>query len=727
MAYIKGKVRQLIYEGDSGYKVGLFRVKETNDSEMEDFLNKTITFTGMFVDLNFEDTYQFNGSYVYHERYGHQFKVDSYERVLPTGKEALIEFLSSDLIKGCGLKTAIKIVDTLGEDCLKKIKENPDILLTVKGVTETRAENIYNSIMSYSETDEILIKLKEYGFSISEATTLLNTFGSKVLALIDTNIYTLVDYIPFNKLDQIYLEFIHNSEGTRIRACIIETMKRVCFNEGNTYLILDELRINLNNEFRIELSSEELETYLEELINDNLIKKVSSYYYLMDYFLDEYEIAESLAAKAMDHSSRFISDDDIKYLENNYGVKYNSDQLKAIKTSLNNRLTIIAGGPGTGKTTIINAITKLYIDKNRLKADEIISDIALLAPTGRAAKRMSETTSLPAMTIHRYLKWNKDNNEFQVNEYNKNHHKLIIVDEMSMLDTNLFASLLRGIDTSAKLILVGDPFQLPSVGPGNILKDLIDSDYFNYVPLNRIYRQTSNSYIPVLAEEIRNNSLSDTYLEQKDDYNFIVCNSYNIKYTLRKILEMSINKGLNEKDIQVLAPLYKGENGIDLLNEMIRDIFNPGKKNMIKLGDVYYKEGDKVLQLVNDVDNNVFNGDIGYIEYIDEVKGETTINFLGNYVIYKKEDLYNIKHAYAITIHKSQGSEFSHVILPVSKSYSKMLYNKLIYTAVSRAKKSIIIIGEKDAFKNAISNDYASLRKTGLRNFLDVYFKDNGE
>ena len=343
-----------------------------------------------------------------------------------------------------------------------------------------------------------------------------------------------------------------------------------------------------------------------------------------------------------------------------------------------------------------------------------------------------EATLFSASTIHRFLKWNKDTNKFQVNEYNKNYHKLIIVDETSMIDTYLFDSLLKGIGHNITLVLVGDANQLPSVGPGLILNDLIASDMFTHTVLEQIYRQSDNSYIPILAKEIKERNLSDEFTKQTDDYNFLSATGLTIKEMIRKICLMSKEKGLTEEEIQVLAPMYRGENGIDNLNVLLQEIFNPKHpdKKETKVGDLIYRVGDKVLQLVNDPDNNIFNGDIGYISSIGTVMGSKnkdifTIDFDGNEVEYTREDLINIKHAYAITIHKSQGSEFAHVIMPVSKAYYKMLYNKLIYTGVSRAKKSLIIIGEEESFVMAVNNDYSTNRKTNLlEQIVNKFTKD---
>ena len=294
-----------------------------------------------------------------------------------------------------------------------------------------------------------------------------------------------------------------------------------------------------------------------------------------------------------------------------------------------------------------------------------------------------------------------------------------------MIDISLMSALLKGIYSYVKLVLVGDSFQLPSVGPGLILSDLIDSDLFNYVPLNYIYRQSENSYIPYLAREIKNKDLQEEFTNKHDDYNFLITDNKDIPITIKKIIESGILKGYNENNLQILAPMYKGEIGIDNLNKMLCDLFNPlNNQKSILYGDTLYKEGDKVLQLVNDADNNVFNGDIGYITNIvkENKKEVLKINYDGNVVIYQKKDLKNIKHAYAISIHKSQGSEFDHIIMPVSFHYGSMLYNKLLYTGVSRAKKSLIIIGDPSAFYKCVMNDYGNIRNTSLKERLKEIF-----
>lgn len=348
--------------------------------------------------------------------------------------------------------------------------------------------------------------------------------------------------------------------------------------------------------------------------------------------------------------------------------------------------------------------------------------VALLAPTGRASKRMSETTNFGASTIHRYLKWNHETKEFGINELNRTEHKFIIVDETSMIDSELMASLLRGIYHNIKIVFVGDEHQLPSVGPGNVLKDIIASDMFPHVRLSNIYRQSDNSYIPVLAQEIKEVADYIDLENKKDDYNFLECDRKNIKLMLKNIVNRCIDKGMNEREMQILAPMYKGENGIDNLNVILQELFNPPTPNLneVHIGSLIYRENDKVINLVNNIDQNIFNGDIGYIKSINTNKSSEfmVIDYYGNLVTLKKDEVPTIKHAYAMSIHKSQGSEFNHVIIPMSKEYNRMLYNKLLYTGVSRAKKSLVIIGDSNAFMYAVKNSYSKERKTSLTELI---------
>jgi len=724
MSYIIGKIKSIIYSNESnGYLVAIFRVSDTDELN-KDKRKKSITIAGNFLDYKLESLMKIEGEFIHHERYGEQFKCNSYEYVMPKENEDIEEFLSSSFIKGCGKKTAHKIVELYGEKSIEIIKENKYALDKIEGIKESTRDKIYDSIMNYSKSSDIILKLKNLGFSIEESGKIYSKYKDRIEDILDNNIYLLNEIIEFKRLDVLFLNSGEDKlDKRRVKACILESMKAISINTGDIYYDTSDVFSAMNKLFNIYIEYELYLEYLEELEEELLIVLDDSRVYLQNNYQDEITIAELLKRIDTKKVNEIDYSEKITKLEKKLNITYNSDQISAITSSLNNNVTIISGGPGTGKTTIINAIVKLYIDEYKLNNLDIIEQIALLAPTGRAAKKMSTSTNLQASTIHRYLKWNKDNNDFMINENNKNFQRLIIVDEVSMIDNALFAALLRGINSYVKLILVGDSFQLPSVSSGLILNDLIKSDLFNYVPLNLIYRQSEDSYIPYLAKEIKNKDLREEFMNKKDDYNFIILDNKNIMPTIRKIIEAGVSKGFNENNLQVLAPKYNGDNGIIALNKMLAELFNPlHNQKTILYGDVLYKEGDKVLQLVNDADNNVFNGDIGFIKSIANIgnfkKEIISIDFDGNIVMYQKKDLKNIRHAYAITIHKSQGSEFDHVIMPISFNYGAMLYNKILYTGVSRAKKSLILIGDPQAFYRGVMNDYGNMRKTSLQERL---------
>ena len=393
-------------------------------------------------------------------------------------------------------------------------------------------------------------------------------------------------------------------------------------------------------------------------------------------------------------------------------ITFNNDQKEAIKGAILNNFFIITGGPGTGKTTIIKAIVMILKDILDLNHD----DIALLAPTGRASKRMAESVGAPAYTIHKFLKWNKETESFLIDEYNKSHEKIVIVDESSMIDIFLFSSLLKGLKLNVKLILVGDANQLPSIGPGDLLNDLLQINNIKKKYLNTIYRVKEGSYITYLANDIKNRKHFDKFPTNYSDFKFIESDDDNIKKYLKEIVNKAVEKGISSENFQVLAPMYKGLNGIDSLNSMMAEIFNPNAEKFI-IGDKYYRINDKVIQLVNDVDNNVYNGDIGYIKdiyYIDK-KLIVEIDYSGNIVEYKNGEFDKFNLAYAVSIHKSQGSEYANVVIILASSFNRMFYNKLIYTAVTRAKSSLIILGSIDSLNKSVLTNYGANRNTYLK------------
>ncbi len=717
-SYIKGKLYKQIYRNEmNGYMVGLFRVKESNVDIKEDIIN----ITGVLPILDEKKEYVLYGNIVNHNKYGRQFAADSFEIVLPTKKEELIVFLSSDLFP-IGEKTAQKIVDTLGEDAINKILENKDCLQLIPRLTEKRIDRIYNVLKDYQNTSSVVLELTKLGFEMKESLSLLNRYDNKILDTVNTNIYSLIesDEMPFVKIDEIAINMgIEETDDRRVKALIIYVMKSLCFNNGDTYLTNEEIAFNLSS--YVSITPEKFDYLMMELIKEKKIIITEGRYYLKKFYDAEKYIAERLCFL---NDMTVTGNTDInRHIDNDKfnKISYDDIQKKAIYAGVNNNITIITGGPGTGKTTIIKAIVRIIMKEQKLK----VSDIALLAPTGRAAKKMMETTGIPASTIHKYLGWDKDTNTFEVDEYSPNGEKYIIVDEVSMIDTLLMEALLKGIKRNAKLILVGDYYQLPSVSEGQVLKDLIDSDCLPVIKLNQIYRQTEGSYILNLAYDIKEKNISEDLFLKKDDYLFVNGNNDNTLEIIKDIVGRAVKKGLTDRELQVLAPMYKSINGIDNLNIMLQEIFNPksDKKREINLRDVIFREGDKVLQLVNDTDNNVYNGDIGYIENIivsdgKKVTNQININYDGNVVEYTPDKFGNFRHGYAISIHKAQGSEFDTVIMPITPSFKRMLYNKLVYTGVTRAKKSLIIVGDANSFIYGINNDYVDNRKTTLKDFI---------
>ena len=720
MSYIKGTISKIIYRNNSnGYTVGLIKIKESDEE-----VGKIETFTGVLPEFNEKTIYQLNGTFTTHNKYGYQFQVDSFEIVLPEKKDELVDFLSSDLFP-IGEKTAKKIVGSFGEDTIDVILNNKEKLLEIPRLGIERINKINNILKEYQSTSNIVLELNRMGFNTKDSLMLLNKYKDKVIRIIDNNIYDLIDNINLNfkEIDTIAINNKYDLyDERRVEALIIYLLNEITFEQGDTYSFFQEI-YNSIIKYLPDLKSEDLEYYLLKLSKQKRVVIKKEKYYLKELYDAEEYIADRIyRLNNMERRKLPKLKEKIKELEQKIGITYDESQKNAIITSLNNNFTITTGGPGTGKTTIIKGIIRMLVDTCHISPQ----NIALLAPTGRASRKLMEVCNIPAYTIHKYLGWDKDNNTFSHNEINVCKEEYIIVDEASMIDTMLMFSLLKGTRLDSKFIFIGDYYQLPSVSQGQVLKDMIDSEVLDVIKLNNLYRQKDGNYIIDLAHEIKNKELSDNFLTKKEDYNFIEVDNDYVLTSIKDIILKALEKGYREKDIQVLAPMYKSQNGIDNLNKMLQEIFNPksNDKNELIVGNKIYREGDKILELVNDSDNSISNGDLGYIinitnkEKNGNKKNEIIVDFDGNIVSFSPDKFINITHGYAISVHKSQGGEFNMVIIPFVNSFKRMLYNKLIYTAVTRAKSKLILIGSREAFIYGVNNDYVNNRKTTLKEML---------
>ncbi len=718
-SYIEGNVVRILYESSTGYKVGLFRVKSSSE-DLKEFVSRTITFTGNFVSLNSELTYMFKGSLVTHPRFGLQFNVKEYSNVVPSTTDGLISYLSSGIFKGIGEKTAKKIVDTFKENTIEEIKAKNPLLLKIKGMNEKKLNELSNKMNEFEKEQEIILEFNKLGFTTDESLKIINKYKSRCFDIIENNIYALENDINFLKLDKIYTSFHNEFDNIRVSALIKYSIKNMCYETGNTLVDKESLYLYMSKFFNDTLPSTLFLSTLEDLITTMEVVKVKEYITLNYIYETETSVASSIdyLTKITDVNSKEKIESMINTYEKVNDIKFNTDQKNAVINSLTNNFFIISGGPGTGKTTIIKAVVDIY---EQLNPSITSSDITLLAPTGRASKRLSESVLRKTSTIHKFLKWNKETKEFSVNRFNPVKTKLVIIDEVSMVDIFLFNSLLDGLVPNIKLILVGDANQLPSIAPGNILKDLLEVEKLPKIYLTEIYRTKKDSYIISLSTLIKERYEFTSIPEKHDDFNFINTQDLLIRNYLTEILLKAKEKDLNIDNLQVLVPMYKGENGIDSINALMQDIFNKetDSKNEIIIRNTLFREQDKVIQLVNDVDNNIYNGDIGYISRIINSKNPIVeINYNGNIVSYTKNKFEEFSLAYAISVHKSQGSEYDNVILVLPKSMKRMLYNKLIYTAVTRAKKSLIIVGSLDSLNYSIKENTSENRLTSLKTFF---------
>lgn len=709
--YIK-KIR--FYSESSNYIVALIEV------EQED---KLITMNGYMNNFNDYEKYAFIGDYEIHPKYGKQFKLSEYRIIYAKESEEIIKYLSSPLFKGIGKALATQIVNTLGEECLEKIKEDKHNLDLVRGMTEKRREIIYEALTNGDYDQEVMQFFMGHGISLKNLGLIQAYYQEKTLEILQNNPYQLVediDGIGFKTADELALKTGGTLDNpNRIKAGIIYSIKQYGFNTGSTYCYLDEIKIMFS---KIIYNIEEVSfnEYLDELIDEGLIIQRGDKYHYFEMDEAEKNIAEYLKIR-INKPDELFDEKEVERLLTNYektqGICYAAKQKEALNYFLKSSCMILTGGPGTGKTTIVQALLKVY---SALYPDD---RIGLVAPTGRAAKRLTELTGIYACTIHRLLKWDLHSNTFAMNKSNPLDLDVLIIDEFSMVDCLLLSKLFeagRGIN---KVLFIGDYHQLPSVAPGNILQDLMEAGV-KTIELDEIFRQAKDSGIIQLAHHIIHNEIENMDLfEQYRDINFFPCINYDVVKNVKIIVKKAIDEGYDTNDIQVLVPMYQGVAGIDALNDALQDVFNPIDEfnDSYQIGRKEYRVGDKILQLKNRPDDDVFNGDIGTLVEIcrkdnfEYLQDTLIVDFDGNFVEYTSNTFNTITHAYCMSIHKSQGNEFKIVIMAVLSDYYIMLRRNLLYTAITRAKQSLFILGSSKAFMHGLANYQDSRRKTSLK------------
>jgi exodeoxyribonuclease V alpha subunit len=749
--FMKGKHLVTIFHNEQNlYTVLRIRLEETNES----YEDKEAVITGYFPKILEQDTYIFYGELKDHPKFGLQFQAEHFRRDIPQTKQGVINYLSSELFKGIGKKTAESIVQTLGDNAISKILNSPSLLDNIPKLPPEKAKQLYDTLMEHQGLEQVMIGLNQYGFGPQLSMKIYQTYKDQTLQIIQNNPYKLVEDIEgigFGRADELGSQLgITGNHPDRIKAACLYTLELDCNQTGHVYIkaedLLKKVKGLLEDNLRDHIDYLDISTEIIKLTEEGKIIGEEQKVYLPSLYFSEKGLVRNIKRilDQKEYEEQFPESEfllALGKLEERIGVEYAPSQKDAIQTALMSPMLILTGGPGTGKTTVIKGIVELYADLHGCSLNpkdykkEEPFPFLLAAPTGRAAKRMMESTGLPAVTIHRLLGWNGTEG-FDKNEDNPLVGKILIVDETSMLDIWIAHQLFKALPDHIQVIMVGDEDQLPSVGPGQVLKDLLHSKCIPTVCLTDIYRQAEGSSIIELAHEMKKGRLPNNITQQQRDRSFIACNTQQMADVIEKVVKNAKNKGYTAKDVQVLAPMYKGPAGIDRLNVLLQEIFNPNIGNTRKelpFGDVKYRIGDKVLQLVNQPESNVFNGDIGEIISIFTAKENTEkqdmvlVSFDGNEVTYTKQDLNQITHAFCCSVHKSQGSEFPIVILPITRSYYRMLRRNLIYTAITRSKQFLILCGEVDALKLGVERMDEQNRNTSLCEKIKAEFNPISE
>jgi len=734
--YFSGTIERIIFENPSNFfRILLLDIQDTDCENFDDF---EIIVTGTMADVIEGEDYTFWGNLVQHPKYGQQLKISRYERAKPTSK-GLVKYFSSDHFKGIGVKTAQKIVDLYGEETIDKILAEPEKLKEITGLSAKNREAFVTKLQLNYGTELVLAKLAAYGIPNKLAFQIQDTYKGETLEIVEQYPYQLVEDIQgigFKIADQLAQQLgIESDAPERFRAGLIHTLLTQSMETGDTYLEARDLLAHtielLENSRQVELDPSLVADELAHLIEEDKVQNVETKIFENSLFFAEEGIRSNLVRLLeKGRKDRFEEEkilDAISQTENNLGIHYDRIQKQAIFDAITQKVFILTGGPGTGKTTVINGIIAVYSQLRGLdlkkKAD---LPILLAAPTGRAARRMNELTGLPSATIHRHLGMTGDDDTSHLDDYLD--ADFIIVDEFSMVDTWLANQLLSNISSNTKLLLVGDAEQLPSVSPGQVLADLLQIPSIPQTKLEKIYRQSQDSTIVTLASQIQKGLLPADFTEKKADRSYFEARNEHIPPMIERITSAAIRSGIPAQDVQVLAPMYRGQAGIDQINSLMQNLINPVEKDQLtfEAPDCQYRQGDRVIHLVNDAENNVFNGDLGYItdllpaKYTESKQDELTINFDGNEISYQRSEWYKIRLAYAMSIHKSQGSEFPVVILPITRSSHRMLQRNLVYTAITRAKSKLILLGEKAAFDYAVKNTGTARKTYLIERFGDI-------
>lgn len=746
METINGVINRInYYKDDTGYTVAILEVdyKDKNIAmKKAKIIGNTIPVVGFFDRKpNIHEEYVLEGEFIRDSNYGLQFKINSYKRKLIANEEGIISYLSSEMFPGIGPKIAKIIIENIGEDCLLKIKNDPHILDSIN-LTDKQKHVIITGIISDEQNQENVVFFLDNGITMDMTHKIISLFGAKAKEIVLENPYILMEKIErfgFKKNDAFALKLgIEENSMIRLKALTGYVLEEALYSAGNSYICRSDLYIfatkYINKEIDgkvfnevIAILEKEKKVYIDEADN------------IYDYkvYIQEIELARGIAKilkgttddnkKPPVYDNESIAAEYQKIKEKSH-VEYSKEQEQAILNAFTEPIIIITGGPGTGKTTIIKAIIEMYFKLNN--ENKVLLDyIALLAPTGKAAKRLKESTNMPTMTIHKFLGYMGRNN-FTYNKYNKTDAKLIIVDEASMMDLSLASYLVTSMQPDARIIIVGDVDQLPSVGPGQVLKDLIDSKEIKTTRLTKIHRQAEGSNIIKLAHDVNEGILPETILSKQSDRTFIPTDNEHIASITVDIVKRFVNKGYDiKKDIQVLIPMYRGDIGINAINARIQDEINPLDETVgeIKYYGNIFRENDKVIQLVNRAEKGIMNGDVGYISHFKyknlKINGLEVI-FDTVKVNYTLEELEDLSLAYAISVHKAQGGEFDVVVMPFTFQHYIMLRRKLIYTGVTRAKKTLIMVGDVAAMQQGIKRIEAN-RKTILKEKLIEFIKND--